>query len=306
MTASSDYLAQAHLLMDVLPNVAEESAFALKGGTAINMFYQNMPRLSVDIDLLWLPVADRSSSLKEIDSALDRIAALIMDRHSGITAKRASVGRISNPRIFVIQGETLIKIETSTVVRGTVLPPRTIMTSKTATKQFKSIEMNVASFEDVYAGKISAALDRQHPRDLFDVMVLYEDKGLTDDLFRVFMVYVACSRRPIHELLAPTKPLQNDWYDDRFVGMTQKKIPLETLIETGRYLQTDIASRLTGAVATFLLSLHDTEPDFGLIGLPEAAELPAVRWKLLNLEKLKRKNPKKHAEQRNALEQLFR
>ena len=54
----------------------------------------------------------------------------------------------------------------------------------------------------------------------------------------------------------------------------------------------------------FLLSLHDGEPDFKAIGLPQAAELPAVRWKLLNLEKLKARNPEKHAEQRRKIEEI--
>ena len=305
MTVSSEYFEKTHLLMDVLPDVAKESSFALKGGTAINMFYRDMPRISVDIDLTWLPIAERSSSLKDIDHALDRIAVLINEEHSGITTQRAKIGKITNPRILIVRGETLIKIETSTVVRGTVLPHCRMATSKAATKQFRSIEMNVVSSEDLYAGKISAALDRKHPRDLFDVMILYEDGGITDDLFRVFMVYAACSRRPMHELLSPTKPIQEDWYDSRFLGMTPKKIPLEALTDAGLRLKADIASRLTGPITTFLLALHDAEPDFGLIGLPEAIKLPAVRWKLFNLEKLKRKNPRKHAAQRKALEELF-
>ncbi len=71
-------------------------------------------------------------------------------------------------------------------------------------------------------------------------------------------------------------------------------------------LYADIRSRLEGRIAAFLLSLHDAEPDFGLIGLPEAAKLPAVRWKLLNLEKLRQANPRKHDAQRTALENLFR
>jgi hypothetical protein len=77
------YHRQAALLVRVLPHVAEEKAFALKGGTAINLFIRNMPRLSVDIDLTYLPVQERAASLAAIEAALrritpvsDRIAAL--------------------------------------------------------------------------------------------------------------------------------------------------------------------------------------------------------------------------------------
>ena len=300
------YLAQVRLLVDVLPNVAAESAFALKGGTAINLFCRDMPRLSVDIDLTWLLIGDRSSSLKKIDSALDRIVISIVRRNPGITARRVSGGGHSDTRIVVTRGRVQIKIETSPVARGTVLPPRRMVASECVTEQFGFAEMKVLAFEDLFAGKLVAALDRQHPRDLFDVTLLYEHEGLTDDLFRVFMVYVASSRRPMHELLAPALPPRGDWYDTEFAGMVRNPVSPEILMETARLLHADVGSRLTGKIATFLLSLHDAEPDFGLIELPEAGKLPAVRWKLFNLERLKQADPQKHAKQRGALEQLLR
>ena len=148
--------------------------------------------------------------------------------------------------------------------------------------------------------------DRQHPRDLFDVKLLYENEGLTDDLFRVFMVYVASSGRPMHELLAPPTPFRKDLYDEEFTGMTREPVTGDVLVEVRRRLHADIAERLAGDIAAFLLSLHDAEPDFELIGLPEAAGLPAVRWKLVNLERLRQANPGKHAAQRDALKSLFR
>ena len=63
------YRRQVQLLVRTLPLVAQEECFALKGGTAINLFYRNLPRLSVDIDLAYLPLADRAQSLAEIDAA---------------------------------------------------------------------------------------------------------------------------------------------------------------------------------------------------------------------------------------------
>ena len=72
------------------PEIARETAFALKGGTAINLFYRDLPRLSVDLDLTWLPVADRRSSLREIDAALDRVTAAIARRYPRFGARRAA------------------------------------------------------------------------------------------------------------------------------------------------------------------------------------------------------------------------
>ena len=70
------YVAQVRLLLSVLPDIAREPVFALKGGTAINLFYRDMPRLSVDIDLTYLPVADRQSSLEDMDVTFNRRQSL--------------------------------------------------------------------------------------------------------------------------------------------------------------------------------------------------------------------------------------
>ena len=179
-------------------------------------------------------------------------------------------------------------------------------TSVPVAEQFGFAEMRVLAFDDLYGGKLHAALDRQHPRDLFDVQLLYENEGVSEDLFRVFMVYVASSNRPMHELLAPAEPQHAEASRVEFTGMTRDSVSMEELDETRRRLHEDIRGRLTGDIATFLLSLHDAEPDFDLIEFPNAEKLPAVRWKLVNLEKLRRGNPKKHAAQRAALEALCR
>lgn len=306
MTASFDYYRKrVQLLMEVLPTVAEESDLALKGGTAINMFYQDMPRLSVDIDLTWLPITERAPALKDIDHAFNHITNAILGRHSGIMVERPANQRTGLPQIHVKRGKVEIKIETSTIARGTVRPFRLMKTTNAATEQFNSVTMKLVSYEDVYGGKICAALERKHPRDLFDVMVLYENEGISDQLFRVLLVYVASSNRAIHESLSPTQPVREDLYDDRFRGMSLRKTSLKALTETGLRLHEDIRSRFTDEVETFLISLHNVEPDFGLIGFPDAVNLPAVRWKLLNLGRLKKEQPKKHAQQREAIRRLF-
>ena len=73
MPRSDRYRAQVALLIAVMPFVAAEEEFALKGGTAINLFLRDMPRLSVDIDLAYLRVAERAESLAAIDAAMKRL-----------------------------------------------------------------------------------------------------------------------------------------------------------------------------------------------------------------------------------------
>ena len=304
--ARDSYVAQVQFLVRVLPLVAEETVFALKGGTAINLFYRDLPRLSVDIDLTYLPVKDRAESLAEIDEALDRVATGIARGVKDSKVQRVPGGGGGATRILARLGNAEIKIETSPVARGVVHEPELREVSEAVQDQFGFAEIQVVSFEDLFGGKLHAAVDRQHPRDLFDVKLLYDNEGLTDALFRTFLVYVACSSRPPHELL---DPLPNDLeqpYAREFSGMTREPTKLDELLATRSRLIDDIRARLDANTAEFLLSVHDAAPDFAAIGLSQAADLPAVRWKLQNLERLIEENPGKHAAQREALHQLLK
>ena len=81
------YVNQVRLLLGVLPEIAAEEVFALKGGTAINLFYRDMPRLSVDVDLTYLPTVDRDTALKDMDRRLDRITKATTGRKPRLHAK---------------------------------------------------------------------------------------------------------------------------------------------------------------------------------------------------------------------------
>ncbi|MYB33532.1 MAG: nucleotidyl transferase AbiEii/AbiGii toxin family protein [Gammaproteobacteria bacterium] len=303
--AREDYVDQVNLLVRILPYVANEKIFALKGGTAINLFYRDLPRLSVDIDLTYLPIKDRDESLAEISDALERIAKAI---DAGIpNAKVRSKDSGKNPTRMQVSLDTVtIKIETSPVMRGLVHNPKVMNVNEAVEEAFGSAEIQVASFEDLYGGKLCAAIDRQHPRDLYDVKLLYENEGMTDRLFRTFLVYVASARRPPHELLNPNLIDLDQPYARDFEGMTTTPVPLADLITTRERLIADLQARLVTNVQAFLRGLYEGVPDFSLIGTPRAIELPAVHWKLQNIEILKTENPSKYQEQHRMLEALFR
>ena len=303
--ARESYLAQVRLLMRLLPIVSTESAFALKGGTAINLFYREMPRLSVDIDLAYLPIEERATSLHAIDAAFDRIMAQI-NKLPGVNAQRIAGGGGGDTRIQANADGVTVKLETSPVMRGAIGKPRLMRTTDAVEDAFGFVATNVLAFDDLYAGKLHAALDRQHPRDLFDVKLLYKNEGLTDDLFRVFLVYAACSSRPIHELLAPNEKDVADEFAREFAGMTAEPIDLDALLSARKRLIGDIQARLNGNAAEFLMTLQAAEPDFTLIGLPQAADLPAIKWKLLNLNKLMADNLDKYRAQSEALNAIIR
>jgi predicted nucleotidyltransferase component of viral defense system len=203
--------------------------FALKGGTAINLFYRDMPRLSVDIDLTYLPIEDRDKTLDGIDNALDHIREDLLRNLRGVAVQRIAGGGNNDTRILVKQGGIEIKIETSPVARGTVHPTNLLAVTDTVAATFGFAEIQVVSFEDLFGGKLHAAVDRQHPRDLFDVKLLYENEGLTDALFRTFLIYVASSGRPPHELLKPNLANLEQSFTKEFEGMALQTVSMAEL-----------------------------------------------------------------------------
>jgi predicted nucleotidyltransferase component of viral defense system len=190
ITPASPYYAQVRLLVRVLPVVAGEHCFALKGGTAINLFVRDMPRLSVDIDLAYLPIDKRDIALGHIDAALNRITAVLSDPPFGYKVRPAKrqEGKICG--VLIADQEAEIKIEVSPVLRGCVFPESTCPITASVETEFGFAEVPVLSFEDLYAGKIMAALDRQHPRDLFDIKLLLEAEGISERLVQAFLVYL--------------------------------------------------------------------------------------------------------------------
>jgi predicted nucleotidyltransferase component of viral defense system len=187
MAFAEIYKRQVALLIRVLPLVTAEACFALKGGTAINLFIRDLPRLSVDIDLTYLPVAPRPQSLADINAAMKRIAGkiktILPDAQIAETKTENTVVKLT-----VRSQGVQIKIEVTPVLRGCVFEPEMLSVKPAVEEAFGFAEARIVSFADLYAGKIVAALDRQHPRDLFDVRDLLANEGVTDDLRQAFML----------------------------------------------------------------------------------------------------------------------
>ena len=146
-------------------------------GVCVKMRYCNQLfragslRLSVDIDLTYLPVNDRDFALNEIRSILLLISEEIKRRipGTGVIPKRIHGTEVIRGLIVDREGVT-VKIEPNLVLRGSVYPPEIKSLTKKAQDLFElSLQSRTLSSYDLYAGKICAALDRQHPRDLFDV-----------------------------------------------------------------------------------------------------------------------------------------
>jgi predicted nucleotidyltransferase component of viral defense system len=203
MAFDEAYGRQVALVVKTLPIVAQEGCFALKGGTAINLFLRDMPRLSVDIDLAYLPVAPRDESLRAIDEAMRRIAAGLRDRLRGSTVNESMLkGERAVYKLVVSHDHAQIVVEVTPVLRGCVFEAEARRVSAVVEEEYGFAEIRTLSFADLYGGKIVAALDRQHPRDLFDVHDLLSKEGIDDRLREAFVVYLISHNRPMHEVLA--------------------------------------------------------------------------------------------------------
>jgi predicted nucleotidyltransferase component of viral defense system len=287
MPLAEAYRKQVALLIKIVPLVAAETAFAVKGGTAINLFLRDMPRVSVDIDLTYVPVKNRASSLKEIDGAMKRIAAAIERGVPGAKLNASTPkGEKSITKLIVRAGGAQIKIEVTPVLRGCVYEPEVRSVSARVEEEFGFAEMSVVSFPDLYGGKIVAALDRQHPRDLFDVRNLFAKEGIDHKVRKAFIVYLLSHDRPMAEVLAPPRLDISAEYRRGFEGMVDESVPLDELLKAREDLIAEIVVKMPEQHKRFLISVKRGEPDWALFDLPGAKDLPAVQWKLENLAKL--------------------
>lgn len=299
------YLDSARLLTRVAPLVLIDDTFALKGGTAINLFVRDMPRLSVDLDLVFpdhtLP---REQALRRINEAIRQSVARL--KKQGFQTRAAASADAGETKLLVRQGAIEVKIEVNFVMRGTVNPVRTASLTQNARDTLQAdLEVPVVSLEDVYGGKLVAAMDRQHPRDLFDVMQLFAHEGITAGIRRAFVVYLASHNRPVHEVLFPSLRDIRQEFEHNFAGMTVEPVELDALLAARERMVREIQQRLTADERRFLMSLVAAEPEWKLLNVPHLEQLPSLRWKLQNLERLQKSDARKFAEQSDTLARLF-
>lgn len=302
---NSPYLDQVRLILRVLPHVLAERRFALKGGTAINLFVRDMPRMSIDVDLTWLPLQPRDMALENMGFALSGIADAIRTKLPGAMVRENRMRNASHIiRLIVGNAEATIKIEPNLVLRGTVFPCEKRVLCNAAEKMFELTTTAITvSMADLYAGKLCAALDRQHPRDIFDIKVLMENEGITQDIRTAFVVYLASHDRPMSELLDPTRKDFRQVYNREFTGLSARHVDYEELVNVRERVINTITETLTENERRFLLSIKKGQPNWGLVLIAGIGQLPAIRWKLLNIQKM---NKAKHVRATEKLRMVLR
>lgn len=287
MDNKNPYFKQVELLVRILPLVGEHPCFALKGGTAINLFHRNMPRLSVDIDLVYVPIGERMQSLEEMTRNLKSIGNAIIARIPDAKVQYSLLNRTEYVNRLIVEADrAVVKVELSPVLRGTVYEPTVMRITRTAEDAFGFAEVPVVSFEDLFAGKMMAALDRQHPRDLFDIKGLFEHEVISAKLKEAFMVYLISHNRRIVEILDPNLLDIKQTYQTDFVGMTTNPIELADLIESRSELIRNVNAMIDERDRKFLVDFKEGHPDWSYFSVPYIKNLPAVQWKMHNLDQV--------------------
>ncbi|CAI1820547.1 nucleotidyl transferase AbiEii/AbiGii toxin family protein [Serratia proteamaculans] len=284
MDKHSPYYRQVALLLSTLPVVASERCFALKGGTAINLFVRDFPRLSVDIDLAYIPLENRDVALPNVRAALTRIAE-ILQQQAGISAV-LQTNNSDEMRVVVYSQQAQIKIEVSPVARGTLYPSEERDVVEAVENEFGFATIQVVSLANLYGGKLCAALDRQHPRDFYDVKMLLETQGIDRQIFNGFITYLLGHPRPLSEVLNPRWKNISELYANEFNGMTFDMVSLEELNAIPELMVTALKVQFTQRDCDFLMSFKRGEPDWSLAPENQIQYLPAVRWKLQNIGRM--------------------
>ena len=286
------YAQKVELLLRLIPIVMEEEVFAIHGGTAINLFLKDLPRYSVDIDLTYIPLADRQTSLDDINLHLKSIADKAKKAFKGMHI----VPNFNTSKLLCEYLGKQVKIEVNQTKRGIVGGEcLSISLSEKAQNEFSLFcEAKIVPLTQLYGGKIAAALSRQHPRDLFDVK--YMDIPL-DECREGLIFCLLGSDRPIHESFAPSLIDQREAMENQFTGMTDIPFTYEDFEETRAKLINDVKSLMTDADRKFLISFESGQPEWDGYEFEYFKDYPSVQWKLLNLKKLAKQNPQKLREE---------
>ena len=290
------YRKQVALLIRSMPSVYKIKEFAVHGGTAINLFHRNLLRYSVDIDVTYIPIENRQQSLASINQKLLEVKKNIEKTIPGVVVKH----KPDVWKLLCTLGDATVKIEVNATKRGIIGDVVELPLCEKARNEFSmGCKARTVSFSQLYGGKITAALSRQHPRDLFDCK--YMELQSFDDVKNGFMLCLLGSDKPIIESLQPHDIDQTEALENQFQGMTETPFGYEDYLESRTALLSLVNGGLTITDKEFLLSFEQGEPDWNKCCAGDLSQYPSVQWKLLNIGKLKESNPVKFEQGVNKL-----
>ena len=286
MTFNKGFKEQVDLLITVMGYMPWDQCFALKGGTALNLFYSNMPRLSVDIDLVYLPLNSHEEAIAEMESILTGYKGKFTKSGFQVHMTKAS-GDDFVGKLIVSRGRASIKIESNMIMRGVFYPVETKTLLNEASAYFQQeVDVTCLGFLELMAGKLVAMLDRQHPRDIFDMMCFLKNGNSLKCITDIFVVYLIQANRPVSELLNPNLKDIEQSYKTNFEGMTREKVSLDELIVCRHKIVSQLPGLLREHYKDFLVCMMEGRPKWDDLPFKNIENYPGVQWKLLNIRKM--------------------
>lgn len=295
------YRSQVALLIRIMPSVYRIKDFAVHGGTAINLFYHNLPRYSVDIDLTYIPIQNREESLTAINTHLQTLKIAIERTVPGVRV----IHKQDVWKLMCTLDYATVKIEVNGTKRGIIEPTTDMMLCEKAQLEFAlGCKARIVSFSQLYGGKIAAALSRQHPRDLFDCKHMEIESF--SEVKNGLIFCLLGSDKPLIESLQPNAINQTDALEKHFQGMSEVAFSYSDYEEARINLINMVNVNLTDMDKQFLLSFEEGEPDWEKCCAGDLSHFPSVQWKLKNITKLKFANPEKHQKGVAVLQNFFK
>ena len=291
------YRQQVELLLKIIPTLSGIESFAIHGGTAINLYVLDFPRYSVDIDVTYTPIKPREESFSEIHKNL----SIIKEKVKSIIPNVVVTEKPN--KIYCTQKGIMVKIEVSGTKRGLVEPTLIKSLCNAAQKEFETAnKAKIVSISQLYGGKITAALDRQHPRDLFDVKLMFDFVTDFEQVKKGFLYCLLGGDRPIIESLSPNRIDQQETMIKQFSGMTEVPFSYSDYEKIRENLIYFINSSLTQQDKEFLIAFEAGNDLSQFADYHKYLQFPSVQWKLQNINKLKEINPNKNKESVRKLE----
>ena len=285
-------------LLDVLKFISTEldpygDKLVLKGGTAINLMYTNLARLSVDIDLDYIGSLDKEKASHDRDIIMDALDNYMLGEDYEISSKsRGSVILASRTYTFtnVSHNKDNIKVEINFIDRIHIGPS----VRKKIDYFEKEVMVQTLLLEELFGMKICALIDRSKPRDLFDVNKLKKNMMfIEEDKLRKMTVFYL-SLDGIFDINEHT-------FDSiRAIGQEDIKKELQPVLAKGNMFDLNTAKEEVIKFLKDLLTLSDKENKylkefskgnfdpyllFESDDAERAAKHPMAKWRAANLKK---------------------
>lgn len=285
------------ILKDIFKHPYLGKSLLLKGGTALNFCYFNKPRLSVDIDLNYIGSVNVDTMKAERPIIKEATKKILKDK--GYTISREPGEEHAGGK-WVLAYNNLwgdnknLELDINYVYRVPIgLPQKTIFKAFDDSTEF---EVFIVSREELFAGKVVAALDRVAARDVYDIANIVNFKGNYDSrLFRKTVILIGASKREDFRKISPGK-IRN--LTDRNIESnlypllpSHKRINKKDLFDKIFPFVVDLL-KFTRQEQEFLdryLDNAEYRPDILFVDypdlIPKLEKHPVLLWKRLNIEK---------------------